>query len=308
MARQSRNPVILQKVQSAKTSEVETRLNTALYVRLSVRDNGQPKGRSIANQQALLQKYMETHQELIYYRTYSDNGRSGTSYDRPAFLQMMEAVAKGEIQCILVKDLSRLGRAYLETEYLMRHFFQKQNIRLIAVNDNYDSADRKEIQYVETAVKNLMNDYYAREVSQRIKSALVIKQKKGEFLGSIEPYGYVRSGWERNQLKKDEQVRRVVEEIFARKMKGEQDRQIADDLEQRGILSPGKYLFEKSKKTRYFRYQQASWRYTTVRRILTNPVYCGDTRGQTYYVENTHEGYVDHEIFRNIQQKYEKRK
>ena len=174
-------------------------LRTALYVRLSVEDNGKEDADSLENQEALLRDYLEERPYLELVEVYSDNGFTGTDFERPAFIKLVEDVRKGRIDCIIVKDFSRLGRNYVETGEYLEKIFPFLGVRFISVNDGYDSASANAGELLAASLKNLINDMYAKDISKKICSTMKDKRRRGEYIGSYAPYGYLK---DENELKK----------------------------------------------------------------------------------------------------------
>ena len=258
------------------------RYDTALYLRLSKEDGDVASGsknesNSIANQKSLIMDYLQSRPEFRVVSIREDDGFSGTDFNRPAFQAMMEDVKKGVINCIIVKDLSRFGRNYIEVGRYLEKLFPMLGIRFIAVNDNYDSLEADTAHDIVVPFKNLINDSYCRDLSVKIRSHLAIKRKNGEFIGAFACYGYLKDENNRNQLVVDTYAGQVVKDIFRMKINGMSQYRIADALNEQGILSPmeyKKYLgshFESSFKVN----PKAVWTAKAVTRILTNEVYTG---------------------------------
>lgn len=301
--------------------------DTALYVRLSKEDGDAASGsknesNSIANQKSLIMDYLQSRPEFRVVSIREDDGFSGTDFNRPAFQAMMEDVKKGVINCIIVKDLSRFGRNYIEVGRYLEKLFPMLGIRFIAVNDNYDSLEADTAHDIVVPFKNLINDSYCRDLSVKIRSHLAIKRKNGEFIGAFACYGYLKDENNRNQLVVDTYAGQVVKDIFRMKINGMSQYRIADALNEQGILSPmeyKKYLgshFESSFKVN----PKAVWTAKAVTRILTNEVYTGvlvqgkqttpnhkvkvrQEVDETDWirVENAHESLIDRVLFDIVQ-------
>ena len=182
-----------------------------LYLRLSHEDGDKAESDSIANQRELLMDYLSSHPEIRLHEVRTDDGYSGVNYDRPGFIQMMEAVRAGEISCIIVKDFSRLGRNFIETGKYIEKIFPFMGVRFISVNDDYDSArPRTSSDNLIVPVKNLMNDAYCRDISIKIRSHLDIKRKKGQCIAPFAVYGYQKDEENKNHLVIDEKPAAVV--------------------------------------------------------------------------------------------------
>ena len=303
------------------------RYDTALYLRLSKEDGDVASGsknesNSIANQKSLIMDYLQSRPEFRVVSIREDDGFSGTDFNRPAFQAMMEDVKKGVINCIIVKDLSRFGRNYIEVGRYLEKLFPMLGIRFIAVNDNYDSLEADTAHDIVVPFKNLINDSYCRDLSVKIRSHLAIKRKKGEFIGAFACYGYLKDENNRNQLVVDTYAGQVVQDIFRMKINGMSQYRIADALNEQGILSPmeyKKYLgshFESSFKVN----PKAVWTAKAVTRILTNEVYTGVLvqgkqttpnhkvkvrqevdEADWIRVENAHESLIDRVLFDIVQ-------
>ena len=295
----------------------------AIYLRLSSDDGDKAESDSIRNQRSLLQDFVSKHSELSLIEEYVDDGYSGANFERPAFQRMMEDVRNHKINCIIVKDLSRLGRNYIETGRYLEKIFPVLGVRFIAVNDHYDSADTKnDADQIIVPFKNLINDAYCRDISMKIRSQLEIKRKKGEFTGSYASYGYAKVPVDKNHLVIDEYAAEIVRFIFNMKMDGYSADRIAMKLNEMGVLTPMEY--KRSCGFNYtcgFRsYKDAKWCATSVLRILKNELYvgtmvqgktrkinykvkaCMDVRPEDWVkVEGTHEPIVSREIFECVQ-------
>lgn len=254
-----------------------------MYLRLSREDGDKEDGSktesdSIANQRDLISAFMENHPDITLHKVRMDDGYTGVNFDRPAFMEMMESVKNKEINCIIVKDFSRLGRNFIETGKYIEKIFPFMGVRFISVNDDYDSErPRTSSDNLIIPVKNLMNDAYCRDISIKIRSHLDIKRKKGQCIAPFAVYGYCKDGENRNQLVVDEEAATIVREIFKRKLDGYSAQAIAEYLNEQDTLSPMEYKrFKGSKFSCPFkRNETAGWTAVAVFRILKNPVYTG---------------------------------
>lgn len=254
----------------------------AAYVRLSKEDmttaNGiKTESNSISNQKQLILDFVENKTDITIVSIREDDGYTGTDYDRPDFQHMMDDIRAGVVNCVIVKDLSRFGREYINAGKYIDRLFPFYGVRLIAINDNIDTITRSSSDDFNIMLKNLMNDNYCRDISIKIRSQLQVKRKNGEFLGAFAPYGYDKSEENKNLLVIDEYAADVVRDIFEWKLDGVNQETISQWLNERGILSPLEYKKSKglSYKTSFKTKKQAQWTATSVRRILTNPVYVG---------------------------------
>lgn len=304
--------------------------SVALYIRLSQQDedNGQDKheSNSVTSQKTLLNDFVEENDDLIVYDTYVDDGFSGTDFDRPSFQRLLEDMKNEKINCIIVKDLSRLGRNHYEAGNYIEKVFPLFNIRFIAINDFIDSFKNPEsVNTILLPFKNLINDEYARDVSIKIRSSLNGKKKKGEFIGAFPSYGYVKDEKDKHKLIIDEVAADIVKKIFDWHVNlGLGKIAICHKLNDLGILNPtGHKKIELGQN-----YENCgvidntyTWTPSTVRNILKNEVYIGNTvqgkrRAKSYKihkienvpqeewvrVENTHEPIIDKETFEKAQE------
>lgn len=249
-----------------------------MYLRLSREDGDKAESDSISNQRDFITAFLENHPEITLCSVRADDGYTGVNFDRPAFCDMMEAVREKKINCIIVKDFSRLGRNFIETGKYIEKIFPFMGVRFISINDDYDSArPRTSSDNLIVPVKNLMNDAYCRDISIKIRSHLDIKRKKGQCIAPFAVYGYCKDEKNRNQLIVDEEAAATVREIFKRKLDGYSAQAIAEYLNEQDILSPLEYKrFKGSKFSCSFkRNETASWTAVAVFRILKNPVYTG---------------------------------
>lgn len=176
--------------------------NCATYLRLSRSDGDQQESNSIKNQRALLNDYMGKHPELHKFDEYVDDGYSGTNFERPDFKRMMQDIEKRNVNCIIVKDLSRFGRNYIETGRYLERIFPFMGVRFIAINDHYDSAEENDDKgRILIPFNNLINDTYCRDISLRVRSHLDVKRKEGQFIGSFAGYGYRKDPKDKNHQK-----------------------------------------------------------------------------------------------------------
>jgi len=205
--------------------------NAAGYLRLSKEDGDKKESDSILNQRDLITNFVKSMPEIRLCSERIDDGFSGVDFNRPAFNLMMEDVKAGRINCIIVKDLSRFGRNYIEAGRDIERIFPFLGVRFIAINDGYDSA-KKRTQSDEIIIpfKNLVNDAYCRDISVKIRSQLDVKRKKGEFIGSFAVYGYLKSMENKNQLVIDPYAAKIVRDIFAWKLDGLSQQGIAGRL------------------------------------------------------------------------------
>ena len=252
--------------------------NATLYLRLSRDDGDKEESGSITGQRELLRDYISQHPELREYAIRIDDGFSGSTFERPGFQKMIEDVKAGRTDCIVVKDLSRFGRNYLDAGEYIEKIFPFLGVRFIAVNDNYDSlGERKSSDDLIIPFKNLINEAYCRDISMKIRSQLEIKRKNGQFLGSFAAFGYLKDEQDKNKLVVDQYAADIVRDIFKWKLEGISPQDIADALNKLGILSPMEYKRSLGMKytTSFKTSAKAAWSAGTVIRILKNPIYTG---------------------------------
>ena len=257
----------------------ETKIwNATLYLRLSRDDGDKEESNSITGQRELLRDYISQRPELREYAVRIDDGFSGSTFDRPSFQKMIEDVKAGRTDCIIVKDLSRFGRNYLDAGEYIEKIFPFLGVRFIAVNDNYDSlGDKKTSDDLIIPFKNLINEAYCRDISVKIRSQLEIKRKNGQFLGSFAAFGYLKDEQDKNKLVVDQYAADIVRDIFKWKLEGVSPQDIADALNRLGVLSPMEYKRSLGMKftTSFKTNAKAVWSAGTVIRILKNPIYTG---------------------------------
>ena len=302
----------------------------AEYIRLSQEDSNtgseKAESNSITSQKNLLNEFIKEHENFVLYDTYVDDGYTGTDFNRPGFKKLLDDIKNGSVNCVVVKDLSRLGRNYIEVGNYIEQVFPIFNIRFIAINDNIDSVENPmSSNTILVPFKNLINDEYARDTSIKIRSALNARMKKGEFVGAFPSYGYIKDKNDRHKLIIDEEAAGIVRKIFEWKVyDGMGNLAICHRLNEMGILNPTGYK-KKQLKQNYNNskiiQEDYSWCPSTVRNILKNDVYIGNvTQGKRKVksykvhkveqvpeedwvtVENMHESILDLDLFEKAQE------
>lgn len=326
MARKSRKTAASDPIVQGAAQEMKT-YRTAAYARLSVEDSKNQECDTIENQLSLVRNYIEEKPYLIQTEEYIDNGVSGTRFDRPEFMRMVADMRAGKIDCIVVKDLSRLGRNYLEVGDYLEKIFPFFGIRFIAVTDGYDSIDSSAADDgLIVPLKNLINEAYAKDMSKKVSTAIGIKQRQGKFIGCRAAYGYRKSPEDKNQLIVDRETSPIVVRIFECKAAGMGNGAIARMLNEEGIASPMRYKYEKGL-IKNSRYAESLWNDGTIAAMIVNPVYIGDMeqgiqkeamymgikkykpqKSERIYVAGTHEPIVSRELFNKVQELVEERK
>ena len=318
MARKKRNgPDATHSVEVA-----EKTYDTAIYARLSVEDSGNKDSDSIENQIYLVNQYIAKHPYLKLRGMFADNGQTGVNFDRPQFIALMDEIKAGRINCVCVKDLSRFGRNYIEAGEYIEKIFPFMGVRFVSVNDGFDNMDgNSNSDALIVALKNLINDVYAKDISQKVISSLRTKQKKGEYIGGLPIYGYKKSEQDYHTLVIDGETAPVVRDIFKWKAEGMSDPAIARRLNEMGVPSPAKRHVDRGEIKKTGSFKLYLWRDRTIRGITVNPMYLGHmTQGKTkqalcdnmrirntaisewIIVENTHEAIVDADTFEKAQQ------
>ena len=257
----------------------EVMWKVAVYVRLSREDEKDEKykgqSESIENQINFLKKVVQNNGWTLV-DIYKDDGYTGTNFERPAFKRMIEDIENGKINLVITKDLSRLGRDYIETGSYVEKYFPSKNIRYIAVNDNIDTFDKKNSNNDMTPFKSVINDMYAKDISSKVRTALLTKAIEGECIKSFLPYGYKKDEKDKNKILIDENVADVVRQIFDLYKSGKSKKQIADYLNASNIITPLKY---KNENTNYYNPNKNNtykWNSTVINKILRDRIYVGD--------------------------------
>lgn len=297
------------------------------YARLSVEDSGRPGADTIENQEELIRRYIEKQPDMKFSGMYCDNGQTGTNFERPQFERLMEAVKTGKIDCIVVKDLSRFGRNYRETGNYLERIFPFLGVRFVAVSDHFDTqtAEHTRDGYI-VPLKNMMNEIYSKDISRKSGTALAVKQRKGEFIGSWAAYGYKKCADDRHRIEPDKETAPVVRQIFQWRLSGMAYGQIARKLNEQQIPSPSRYHYLKGDAS-CERYANAVWRLEVVKQLLGNQVYLGHMiqgrkrasfcegkkqqklpESEWIVVKNTHEPLVDEDTFYLVQKMAEEKK
>lgn len=316
MARKSRVKILKE-----TAPEDELLVLAGEYGRLSVEDGDDIEQNSIGNQQKITLHYLEEHSDIKLVDTYYDNGYTGMNYDRPGFIRMLNDLKSGRINCVIVKDISRLGRHFVMTSEFVERTFPEMGVRLICINDSYDSADENaDSSALTMPLKMVMNDYYVKDISNKIRSSISAKMAGGEFIpaaGSI-PYGYIRNG-ELSTYDIDLETVEVVRQIYNLRASGESFNAIARILNENNIPSPGKLRLLRGI-TKAKKYENAIWIRGTIRKICSDQVYIGNrvhgkvkrdkvglekkkrSEDEWQVVENAHPSIISIQLFEKVQQ------
>ena len=241
------------------------------YLRLSIEDeNKDTESISIQNQREFIKNYAKKN-NIEIYDYYVDDGYSGGNFDRPSFQRMINDIENGKINCVITKDMSRLGREFIETGNYIYKYFPEHDIRYIAILENYDTLTPSSADDV-LPFKAVINDMYLKDLSKKIKSVRHEKMKKGEFVNSVVPYGYKRSKDNNKVLEINEETAPIVKRIFEMYAAGKKCSEIASILTKNGILPPFVYSGRKLSKTTI---TSNIWKDTSIRTILQNKAYIG---------------------------------
>ena len=300
----------------------------AIYVRLSREDekdeNYRGQSESIENQIIFLKQVVKNN-NWILVDIYKDDGYTGTNFNRPGFINMMQDIDKGLINLVITKDLSRLGRDYIETGEYIEKIFPRKNIRYIAVNDNVDTFDTKNANNDITPFKAVMNDMYAKDTSNKVRTALQTKALNGECIKAFLPYGYKKSPNDKNKIIIDEKVSDNVKLIFDLYISGKSKSQIAKILNEKQIITPLKYKKETTNYSNPNNNATYKWNATVINKILRDRIYVGDliqlkskkinykvskTIKRPYkeyaIIPNNHKAIIDSSIFNTVQEMLDK--
>lgn len=304
--------------------EKEKEYRAALYCRLSSDDAYLGESGSIKTQRALLTQYCKEN-NIPVYDVYTDDGFSGTNFERPAFKRMLNDLESHRANLVIVKDLSRFGREYAQMGMYIENYFEDWNIRFISIGENIDTLNGTD--EILMPITNVINSQYAKECSRKTKQAHRALAKEGKFIGSRAPFGYIKDPKDRHHLIVDEEAASVVRSIFKMFCDGIGYVRMTKILREKKILNPQAYFNKNNPdyyKSDYWR-QNFDWHATSIRVILNNPVYLGQTtfgrtkvKGKTkkkkvatdesewIVVENTHEPIIDkatwnlaHDIMKN---------
>lgn len=300
-----------------------SRLSTALYIRLSREDGDKVESFSVANQRLQLEEFVESHEDLNLYDIYVDDGWTGTNFQRPGFLRMLEDIEAKKVRCVVVKDLSRLGRNMARVSDYINDYFPSRKIRFIAINDQIDR-DYYEIDTGEDMmidVKNMFNGFYPKDISKKVRSTFRAKQGKGQFIGAFASFGYVKAADDHNRLEVDEYAAGIVKRIFDMYISGLGQNTIAKTLNSEGIPCPSAYKRQCGHNYRNSNRLDSTsyWTYSTVRNILKNEMYIGNMvqnksfrqickqnavalpQDKWIVVKNTHEPIIDRDTWDKVQ-------
>lgn len=317
MARKSRKTTV---AEPAVIKPVDKVYRAGLYARISVETERKREADTIGNQLQLLKDYVSEHSDLAVFDIYSDDDISGTDFVRPEFSRMMNDLRDGKIDCIIVKDLSRLGRNYLESGEYIEMVFPFFRCRFISVTDRFDTKYQQAD--ISVQLKNMANEMYAKDISRKICSTMRTIQDQGKFAGSRAPYGYRLDPADKHHLIIDEETAPIVKQLFELLAEGNTVHFVATTMNANGIPSPGRLLYERGiASTDHFK--NSKWYMQTVRRILQDEIYLGwmvsgkfrstyhstgkkgsqpVPREEWIVTKGTHEPIVTEELFNKVQE------
>lgn len=297
---------------------------TAGYFRLSREDGDKMESDSIRNQKDLVADFISNHPDITLVEEYVDDGYTGTNFERPGFQKLLKDIESKKINCIIVKDLSRLGRNYIEMGRYLEKIFPLKGVRFIAINDHYDSySENSDADQIVIPFKNLINDAYCRDISTKIRSQLDVKRKKGEFVGSFAAYGYKKDPKDKNHLIIDEEAAEIVRLIFSLRLEGYSAQRIAQKLNKMKVATPFEYKRMQgiNFNSGFHTGTNPEWIAVNVIRILKNELYTGVMvqgkiqkinykvkkyreidEAEWIRVEGTHEPIISKEVFDIIQE------
>lgn len=300
----------------------------AIYCRLSKDDDLQGESASIANQRDMLEKYCE-RQGWEVAAVYQDDGYTGLNMERPDLKRMLKAVERRQVNLVITKDLSRLGRNYLQTGTLIEDFFPRNGVRYIAMNDGIDTMkDNNDI----APFKNILNEMYSKDISKKVHSSYLLKAQKGQFTGCLAPFGYKKDPEDKNHLLVDEETAPIVRQIFSYALEGHGPNYIRRRLEENKIPCPTWWNRNRGLRNIRTKWEkkdpvngQFVWDFSVIKELLMNPVYTGAIASQKAHykfkigtigdkkpeewivVEGQHEAIIDRESFNIVQEKLKSR-
>ena len=301
--------------------------NIAVYLRLSREDEKEDyskQSESIENQLKFLQGFVNTQGWKIK-KVYKDDGFSGTNFDRPAFQEMISDIENKEINMVITKDLSRLGRDYIDTGYYIEKYFPSKHVRYIAITDNVDTFDSNNTNNDITPFKAVFNDMFAKDTSKKVRTILMTKAMNGESIKSFQPYGYMKDPKNKNKVLVDRNVSNFVVKIFEMYKSGKTKKQICDYLNENHIMTPLKY---KEETTNYKNPNKKCyiWSSSMITKILRDRIYVGDLvqhkntkvnykvkknvkvdPSKYIIVSNNHEPIIDIDTFNIVQKMLDKK-
>ncbi|WP_317316127.1 recombinase family protein [Peptostreptococcus russellii] len=294
-----------------------------LYCRLSKDDGNSVESMSIWSQKVMLKQFAESN-SIAIYDYYVDDGFSGTNFERPSFKKMITDIENGKINCVITKDLSRLGRNYLQSGAYIEMYFPQKNIRYIAITDGIDTLNSNQNDIM--PFKNILNEMYAKDTSKKVKSAIQSRMREGTYIGSKAPFGYLKDPNNKRRLIIDEKTKPIIELIYKLCLEGKGTQLISQELMKRKIPRPSAFVENAEKLYGLTEENKYQWSHRMVLNVLRDPVYCGNMarnkrptlsfknskrmyipKSDYIYARNTHEGIVSEEIWEQVQTMVDKR-
>lgn len=295
-----------------------------LYCRLSKDDGNSVESMSIWSQKVMLKQFAESN-SIAIYDYYVDDGYSGTNFERPSFKKMITDIENGKINCVITKDLSRLGRNYLQSGAYIEMYFPQKNIRYIAITDGIDTLNSNQNDIM--PFKNILNEMYAKDTSKKVKSAIQSRMREGTYIGSKAPFGYLKDHNNKRRLIIDEKTKPIIELIYKLCLEGKGTQLISQELMKRKIPRPSAFVENAEKLYGLTEENKYQWSHRMVLNVLRDPVYCGNMarnkrptlsfknskrlyipKSDYIYAKDTHEGIVSEEIWEQVQTMIDKRK
>lgn len=295
-----------------------------LYCRLSKDDGNSVESMSIWSQKVMLKQFAESN-GIAIYDYYVDDGYSGTNFERPSFKKMITDIENGKINCVITKDLSRLGRNYLQSGAYIEMYFPQKNIRYIAITDGIDTLNSNQNDIM--PFKNILNEMYAKDTSKKVKSAIQSRMREGTYIGSKAPFGYLKDPNNKRRLIIDEKTKPIIELIYKLCLEGKGTQLISQELMKRKIPRPSAFVENAEKLYGLTEENKYQWSHRMVLNVLRDPVYCGNMarnkrptlsfknskrmyipKSDYIYAKDTHEGIVSEEIWGQVQTMIDKRK
>jgi len=295
-----------------------------LYCRLSKDDGNSVESMSIWSQKVMLKQFAESN-SIAIYDYYVDDGYSGTNFERPSFKKMITDIENGKINCVITKDLSRLGRNYLQSGAYIEMYFPQKNIRYIAITDGIDTLNSNQNDIM--PFKNILNEMYAKDTSKKVKSAIQSRMREGTYIGSKAPFGYLKDPDNKRRLIIDEKTKPIIELIYKLCLESKGTQLISQELMKRKIPRPSAFVENAEKLYGLTEENKYQWSHRMVLNVLRDPVYCGNMarnkrptlsfknskrmyipKSDYIYAKDTHEGIVSEEIWEQVQTMIDKRK
>ena len=289
------------------------------YLRLSNDDNDFEESNSIKNQRDILNQFFKDQKNMKLYKFYIDDGYTGTDFNRPGFQELMSDIKNSKINTVVVKDLSRVGRNYIEVGNFIERVIPLYNLRFISINDNVDSyLNPLSMNSQEIPFKNLINEAYAKDISKKVRSAFKIRKEKGDFIGVIAPYGYIKDPKDKHKFLVDKEAAKIIKKIFKFALRGYSRQEIIKYLNDYNVLTPSAYL----KLHNGFKGGNVSrkWTIRILDKLLTNRTYTGDliqgkntrishkihnyvsvSEKDWIVIKNHHEVIINEKIFNQVQ-------